>query len=231
MTLAPSERKPRIDVLSQAAHDLQEPLRLLAGYLDLLVAHHEGRLALDAPRLTREARDTTRRMQDLVASLLDLSRREVVDPQAAPLVPLGAALGDALGNLHLRLRETGAEVVNGPLPAIHGDRAQLARIFQNLVENSLKYALPERPPVVRIMARDQGEHWLVTVDDNGPGWPREGREHLFEPFARLRSDAPGAGLGLAMVRAIVERHEGHVAATDAPHGGARVEIRFPREVT
>lgn len=214
----------------QAAHDIQEPLRLIAGYLDLLVAHAEGRLELDAPRITREARDAAHRAQELVASLLDFTRASKRDPARERDVPLAESVDAALDNLRLRLTETGARVTHDKLPIVHGDATQLSRVFQNLVENSLKYAT-SRAPVVRIAAREEPSAWIITVDDNGDGFPKEGRDRLFEPFSRLHGGGtPGAGLGLAMVRAIVERHGGRVRALDSPEGGARVEMRFPKEV-
>lgn len=207
----------------QAAHDIQEPLRLIHGYLDLLCSHLDGKSKLDAPKLAHEARDTAERMQRLVTSLLEYTRVANAQPHREP-VPLGKALGDAMANLRLRLHETGAQVTHGPLPTLRGDEAQLARLFQNLIENSLKYHGP-RAPCIHVASARTSDGWVVTVDDNGPGWPKAGRDRLFQPFTRLHDDqTPGAGLGLAAVRAIVERHGGIVRAVDAPAGGARVEI-------
>lgn len=210
---------------SQAAHDLQEPLRLIHGYLELLAIHHEGKLKLDAPKLARDALETTDRMQRLVTSLLDYARATSQPMKLEPL-PLGLALADAVANLHLRIRGAGAQVTHGPLPTLAGDRGQITRLFQNLIDNSIKYA-DGRRPVVHVASRATNDGWLITVDDNGPGFPRVGRERLFEPFARLHvGDVPGAGLGLASARSVVERMGGRLVATDAPGGGARIEIHL-----
>lgn len=210
----------------QAAHDLQEPLRLLSGYLDLLCLHEDGKARINASKLAHDAKDTSDRMQRLVASLLAYARLEAEAPREEP-VPLALALGDAVANLHRRVQETRAQITHGSLPTIQGDRGNLARLLQNLVENSLKYA-DERPPVVHVHATRDAEGWAITVDDNGPGFPTKGRERLFEPFARLHgASTPGAGLGLAAAREIVRQHHGTIAALDAPSGGARILIRIP----
>lgn len=210
----------------QAAHDIQEPLRLLRGYLDLLCAHFDGKAKLDAPKLARDARDTADRMGLLVTSLLEYTRVASREPNVEA-VPLGPALADAVANLRLRLLETGGQVTHGPLPTVTADAGDIVRLFQNLIENSLKYS-GGRAPVVHVTALRDKEDWLVTVDDNGPGWPKEGRERLFTPFVRLHNgdSLPGAGLGLASVRAIADRHLAAVSADDAPGGGARISIRF-----
>jgi len=210
----------------QAAHDLQEPLRLVSGYLDLICARFEGKADVDAPRLARDAKEAADRMQLLVAGLLDYTRvtNQHPPPQS---VPLAKALTDATSNLRLRLRETGAQVTHGPLPTIQGSRTQLARVFQNLIENSLRYHA-RRAPVVHVMSEERDGEWIILVDDNGPGWPELGREQLFRPFAHLNTDSPGTGLGLAIVRGILEQHGGRALAADAPGGGARIELHFPR---
>lgn len=207
----------------QAAHDLQEPLRLLHGYLDVLCDHLDGRIQVDARAVAHDARDTAERMLLLVGGLLDHTRL-VSQPPRVDRVHTGDALDDAIANLQLRLQETGGRVTRDQLPVLSTDRAQLARLFQNLVDNSLKYR-GERAPVIHVSSTREGAGFAIHVDDNGPGFPRAGRERLFEAFTRLHSSAtPGAGLGLASVRAIAERHGWTVEAADAPGGGARVTI-------
>lgn len=212
---------------TEAAHDLQEPLRLLSGYLDLVCAHLDGKVTLHGSKLAHEARATTERMQKLVGSLLE-SSRVATAPLPDTVIALADPLDDAVKNMRLRLAETGAVVTHGPLPSVRGDTTQLTRLFQNIIENSLKYAGGAAAPVVHVTAQHHAGAWMIVVDDNGPGWPPHGRERLFRPFTRLHGgDVPGNGMGLAMVRAIVEHHGGHVEATDAPQGGARVQITFP----
>lgn len=211
--------------VGQAAHDVQEPLRLLRGYLDLLQLHLEGKAALDAPKLARDAIETADRMQMLVASLLDYTRAANQPLNREP-IPLGVALADAAANMRLRIKETGAHVTHGPLPTLVADRGQLTRLFQNLIENSIKYS-SNRAPVIHVAAQKAASGWTITVDDNGPGFPKQGRERLFEPFARLHgAQLPGSGLGLASVRSIVERMGGSIEALDNPSGGARVQIQL-----
>lgn len=224
-------------MLAQAAHDLQAPLQLLSGYLDLLVAHLDQQAPLDGSKLAHDARDTADRMQRLVTSVLDEARStaDAARPPSTPRVEvqLWVALADAEKNLTRKIRETGAHiVVAGELSTLRGDRGQLARLFQNVLENSLKYAsVPGAPPPeVRISMMQTVTELVLCIDDNGPGWP-PGRERLFQPYVRLHGNAkPGAGLGLAAVRQIVENMGGRVRAVDAPSGGARIEMRFPLEV-
>lgn len=210
----------------QAAHDLQEPLRLLAGYLDLLQAHFDGELSLDAKRITMDAAATVDRMQHMVSGLLEYTRLSS-RPRSTEPVPLARALADAQANLQLRLAEREGQVTHGALPIVSGDLSDFTRLFQNLLENAIKYR-GDGPPRIHVSSEPAAGGWRIHVDDDGPGWPGEGRDRLFQPFARLHDESiEGLGLGLAGVRAIVDRYHGTVRAADAPGGGARVEIFLP----
>lgn len=211
---------------SQVAHDIQEPLRLVAGYLDLLQAHFDGKLDLDGKQVTRDAAAAVDRMQRMVGGVLEFTRFSSPPARSDP-VPLDRALADAEANLGRRLAERGGTIVRGDLPTAMGDVSDFTRVFQNLIDNALKYGAP-RSPTIHVSSERTTGGWRIYVDDNGPGWPKEGRDRLFQPFARLHGEGPdGLGLGLAGVRAILDRYHGAVRALDAPSGGARVEIFLP----
>lgn len=217
-------------IAGQVAHDLKEPLHVVAGYLDLLLAHHEHRLNLpDAPSLVREARDATERMHHVIEDLMQFTRDATISARFSAF-PLDAAVDDALAALGPRMRERGGEIVRGTLPVVHGDRVQLARVFQNLLANALKFAKPGQAARVTITSETREEGVEIIVTDEGLGLPANGRERLFQPFARLHPDvAGGSGLGLASCRTIVHRHGGRIWATDAPTRGAAFHFTLPRE--
>lgn len=203
---------------SIAAHDLQEPLRLVAGYLDLLVAHHEGRATLDPGALAREARDAAARMQRMVTDLLEYSRLPAQSLRVGP-VPLGLPLQAALANLGRAISESRANITHDTLPVVEADAAQLARVLQNLIGNAVKFTRPGEPPRVHLSARRDASGWTISVRDNGVGLPAQGAELLFQPLRRLHGDEyPGTGLGLALCRQVVEAHGGRIWAQRHPDG-------------
>jgi signal transduction histidine kinase len=212
-----------------ASHDLQEPLRMVVGYVQLL----ERRLADKLDKETREfmgfAVDGALRMQGLIHDILAYSR---VSSKGEPLVPVdsAAALQEALDMLAGRIAETEARVDAQPLPRVMADRAQLMQLFQNLIGNALKFC-KDRAPRVRVEATHQGGWWRFTVADNGIGIAPEYRAQLFVVFKRLhtRREYAGTGIGLAICKRIVERHGGQIGIESAPAGGALFWFTLPEE--
>ena len=203
-----------------ASHDLQEPLRMVASYVQLLERRYMGRLDADAHEFIGFAVDGARRMQALIDDLLTISR---VDTKARPLqeLELDEVLATALRSLRITIEERQAVVRADPLPAVRGDAAQLTQVFQNLLSNAVKFC-QATPPTVGISARRDGALWHIRVSDNGIGVPQEYRERIFGMFQRLhgRREYAGTGIGLAICQKIVERHGGTIRVEDAEDGGS-----------
>ncbi|HVV86833.1 MAG TPA: ATP-binding protein, partial [Kofleriaceae bacterium] len=209
-----------------ASHDLQEPLRTVAGYLQLVQRRYAGALGLDADEFIGFAIDGAHRMQALIDSLLLYSRVATSDAELEA-VPLDDAVDGAMRNLALRIEETSAAVLReAPLPTVHGDRVQLVQLFQNLLSNAIKFAGP-RPPRVHLAGGVDGDRCTVTVRDEGIGFNPRFADRIFKIFRRLRRDTPGTGVGLAVCKKIVERHGGTIAADARPDEGATFTIELP----
>jgi len=215
-----------------ASHDLQEPLRTVVSYTQLL----ERRLGEQAPGDARDYMhfviDGARRMSDLVHDLLEYSR---VGTSVAPLgdVDLDQVVSAVLTSLDDAVRQSRGRVeVSSALPRVTGDQMQLGLLFQNLVGNALKYHRPDIDPVVRIDAERLEGGWVVHVADNGLGIDRRYRLVVFEAFKRLHAaDAfPGTGIGLAIAKRIVERHGGHIWVEGVEGGGSRFCFTLPDHV-
>jgi len=209
-----------------ASHDLQEPLRMVASYVQLLEKRYADALDDDAREFIGYAVDGARRMQALINDLLTYSR---VGTRAKPFAAVEAKtlLTDALSNLEVAVRETGAEVTHGPLPRVVGDAAQLTRVFQNLIGNALKFC--DGAPRVHVSAERDGGAWRFAVRDNGIGIDPDRRDRIFVIFQRLhrREAYPGTGMGLAITRKIVERHGGRVWVKAASGGGSIFSFTIP----
>ena len=194
-----------------ASHDMQEPLRMVASYLQLLAQRYQGQLDADADEFIGYAVDGAKRMQALITDLLAYSR---VGTKARPFQPTecNEIVDIALGNLALAIKETGALIRVGPLPRLMGDPSQLRQLFQNLVANAIKFRRAE-PPTVDISAEPAGDAWRFGVTDNGIGIADEYHERIFVLFQRLhgRSDYPGTGIGLAICKKVVDRHGGEIS--------------------
>ena len=209
-----------------ASHDLQEPLRTVAGYLQLVKRRYAGALGVDADEYIGFAIDGAHRMQALIDSLL-LYSRVASSERALEEVPLDQALDGAIRNLALRVEETSASILReGPLPTVHGDRIQLVQLFQNLLSNAIKFSGP-RPPRVHVAAAVAGGTCTVTVRDEGLGFNPRFADRIFKIFRRLRRDTPGTGVGLAVCKKIVERHGGTISADARPDEGATFTIELP----
>ena len=212
-----------------ASHDLQEPLRMVRGFLELLERRYGDQLDQTARQYIQFAVDGAARMQALIRGLLDYSR---VQTHAQPLRPvsLEKVLAQALANLHASLVEAHGEVIHEPLPTVKGDEHQLVQVFQNLIGNAIKFR-SERTPRVIIRANDRGHEWEISVQDNGVGFDPAQAGRLFQMFQRLhpRSKYPGTGIGLALCHRIIERHGGRIWAESRPGQGATFYFTLPKE--
>ena len=206
-----------------ASHDMQEPLRMVASYLQLIAQRYRGQLDADADEFIGYAVDGAKRMQALINDLLAYSR---VGTKARPFqsTDCNEIVGIALENLSLAIRESGAR-----LPTVMGDPSQLLQLFQNLIGNALKFKRGD-PITVNIDAESAGDAWRLSVCDNGIGIEPEYFERIFVMFQRLhgRADYPGTGIGLAICKKIVERHGGVIAVESTVGAGTKFAFTIPR---
>jgi PAS domain S-box-containing protein len=213
-----------------ASHDLQEPLRKLSAFGDLLTTELGGKLAGDAQDYLARMLAAVARMQALISDLLSLSR---VTTRAKPFTPtdLNQTLRDVLSDLEPRLQPTGGRVEADTLPTLDADPIQMHQLLQNLIGNAVKFHKPEQPPVVtlRLQPEPPAGHCQILVADNGIGFDPKYAERIFGIFQRLhgRDAYEGTGIGLAVCRKIVERHHGTVTATGQPGAGAQFLVTLP----
>jgi PAS domain S-box-containing protein len=209
-----------------ASHDLQEPLRMVASYTQLLSRRYKGKLDADADDFIAFAVDGATRMQRLIQDLLAYSR---VGTKGKNLHDTSSedALQQAVVNLRGAIKESGALVTHDPLPIVLADDGQLTQLFQNLVGNAIKYQRPGIPRVHVSAARKGGKKWIFSVKDNGLGIDSQYFERIFGMFQRLhkREEFAGTGIGLAICKKIVERHGGTISVESQPGQGST--FHFP----
>jgi signal transduction histidine kinase len=210
-----------------ASHDLQEPLRMVGSYCQLLKRRYAGKLDGDADEFIEFAVEGANRMQRLINDLLNYSRVGRRG-EAFQALPAGDLVKIALGNLQAAIADGGATVEVGELPQVVGDRTLLAQLFQNLIGNAIKFRRDE-PPVVRIAAVVDGGFAEFTVEDNGIGIEREYVDKVFLIFQRLhdRDKYAGTGIGLAIVKKVVEYHGGKIWIESEPGQGSRFQFTLP----
>jgi PAS domain S-box-containing protein len=210
-----------------ASHDLQEPLRSVASFSQLLRRQYDQRLDGDAREYLQFIIDGSSRMQTMIDDLLQLSR---VGTRGKPFVPTntGVALQKALENLSARISETGAKIERGNMPVVTADPVQLVQLFQNLVGNAIKFR-GDNTPTIHIGAELCDGEWVFSVKDNGIGIEPQYHERIFVVFQRLhrRKDYPGTGIGLAVCKKIVERHGGRIWVESAPGAGSTFRFTIP----
>jgi PAS domain S-box-containing protein len=210
-----------------ASHDLQEPLRMVASYTQLLARRYEGKLDADADEFIGYAVDGANRMQRLINDLLAYSR---VGSKGEKFEPSDcAAIFDAAyGNLRAPIDETGAVVTHNALPTVRGDQTQLVQLFQNLLGNAIKYR-GDAPPRINVSAAKQKGAWVFAVKDNGVGIDPKFSERIFTIFQRLHTlgELPGTGVGLAICKKIVERHGGRIWVESRPGQGSTFYFTIP----
>jgi signal transduction histidine kinase len=210
-----------------ASHDLQEPLRKVVSFCQLLESRYADRLDERGHEYIAFAVDGATRMQVLINDLLAFSRVGRTTSWFTH-VALGQALQDALANLDTAIRESKASITAGPLPVVRGDQALLTALFQNLIANAVKFTKSGRPEVM-VLARRDREGWEISVQDNGIGIEPRFAERVFVIFQRLhgRADYGGTGIGLALCKKIVEFHGGRIWVDTAYRPGARLCFTLP----
>ena len=217
-----------------ASHDLQEPLRMITNYLQLLQSRYKDRLDTKAADFIQIAVDGAVRMHELIGDLLKYSR---VGTAAKPMVPthMNDVLRNALMNLKIAIDENKGRITHASLPIVKGDPVQLTQLFQNLIGNALKFR-SEAPPEIHVSAvrrQPPGEEpvWEFAVSDNGIGIPSKDYERIFLIFQRLhtREKYPGTGIGLALCKKIAERHGGRIWVESEPGRGATFKFTLPAE--
>jgi PAS domain S-box-containing protein len=214
-----------------ASHDLQEPLRMVAIYTQLLLSDKmtSDPLAQEYAGFVREGVD---RMGHLIRDLLTYSRIIHAETAGSVSADLNQSLSAALKSLENRISETGAQITAEHLPVVHGESAQLVHVFQNLLSNSLKYCEGGIAPRIQVCAEKEGNQWVVSVDDNGIGFEPQYAQKIFGLFKRLHKDEfPGTGLGLAICQRIVERYGGRIWAEGRPGNGASFHFSLPEAET
>jgi light-regulated signal transduction histidine kinase (bacteriophytochrome) len=203
-----------------ASHDLQEPLRTISSYVQLLARRYKSQLDNDANEFIGFAVEGTRRMQNLINDLLSLSRVGTRGRELEP-VDCAVALKESLANLQAALNETGAQVTYDPLPTVLADKPQLTQLFQNLVGNAIKFHSGDAPKI-HIACQPNGKECTIAVRDNGIGIDPRHADRIFQVFQRLhdREKYAGTGIGLAICKKIVERHGGRIWVESQPGEGA-----------
>lgn len=209
------------------SHDLQTPLRAVAGFSQLLLDDYSGKLDPVADEWITRVVDGCKRMQTMIKDLLTYSR---VESRARPFaeVNLNEVVNDACDLMRLDIEESGAEVTSDDLPTVAGDQAQLAQLLHNLIGNGLKYHRDESPRV-HVGAERSGPFWTITVEDNGIGVEPDQQEKIFEVFKRLHTNDkyPGTGIGLSVCRRIVKRHGGKIWLESEPGVGSKFSFDIP----
>lgn len=212
-----------------ASHDLQEPLRMIANYTQLLADRYRGKLDEQADKYISYSVDGAVRMQALIHDLLKFSRvgKAQVEPRTTDC---RAVVEQALMNLQAAIQESGAVVNWNRLPIVMADPAQLTQVFQNLIANAIKFHGKESP-VIQIDAEKKDADWVLTVSDNGIGIPVESQEDMFVIFRRLhtRAEYPGNGIGLSICKKIIERHGGKIWIEAQAKPGCCFKFTLPIE--
>jgi signal transduction histidine kinase len=211
-----------------ASHDLQEPLRMVASYTELLGERYRGKLDDKADRYIGYAVDGARRMQRLINDLLAYAR---VGSQAKPLLPTDSAavLEMVVAGLQKVMESSEAKVEHADLPGVQADDVQLGQVFQNLIANAIKFRQSERPPRIRVSAESEGDMVRFSVADNGIGMEKEMTGRIFQMFQRLhtREEYEGTGIGLAVAKKVVERHGGRIWFDSVAGEGTTFHFTLP----
>jgi PAS domain S-box-containing protein len=212
-----------------ASHDLQEPLRMVSSYTQLLGRRYGDKFDADAKEFMGYIVDGAARMKQLIEDLLAYSRVGTKGKDFRP-VDLGRALARALGNLKASIDESGASVTNDPLPTLPADELQLAQLFQNLVGNALKFR-GAAAPRIRVQVSEKDKFFEIAVRDNGIGIEPQYFERIFMVFQRLhnKGEYPGTGIGLAICKKVVERHGGQIRVESQPGEGSAFIFTLPKE--
>ena len=210
-----------------ASHDLQEPLRMVTSFTQLLAQRYQGQLDADADQIIGFAVDGAKRMEALIRDLLTYSRVAI---KGKPFESTNCeeVLDLTLNNLQLLIQETGTSIYRNPLPTLLADQSQLVQLWQNLLSNAIKYR-SDKPPEIEVGAEAENGQWLFYVKDNGIGIKPEHFERIFAIFQRLhtRQEYPGTGIGLAICQKIVNRHGGKIWLESESEQGTTFYFTIP----
>jgi hypothetical protein len=211
-----------------ASHDLQEPLRKIQAFSDLLVTRSDG-LGEEGRDYLQRMSSAASRMQALIIDLLNYSRVNTRG-QVFQVVKLDQVVDDVLLDIDAGIQQSSCRIERQPLPSVLGDASQLRQVIQNLLSNALKFQSPANSPVIRIYAEVAADgRAVLCIADNGIGFDEKYLDRIFNPFQRLhaRETYPGTGIGLAIVKKIIERHNASITATSKPGQGSVFRITFP----
>lgn len=213
-----------------ASHDLQEPLRNIISFAELLAARYRGRLDDDADDFIEFILDGTSRMRALIRDLLEFSRVARTERILEP-VALDRIVEQARTNLAASIDEARAVVKSSTLPIVRGNASELLRVFQNLIGNAVKFRAADRHPAIEISATEGADAWEISFADNGIGIDPRFHERVFEVFRRLHGpeEYAGTGIGLSICRKIVELHGGRIWVESKPGEGATFTLALPKE--
>jgi signal transduction histidine kinase len=213
-----------------ASHDLQEPLRMVAAYTQLLGERYRGKLDEQADKYIHYAVDGAQRMQSLIHDLLAFSRVGRLETELKN-VNCHDLVGQAMKDLQVAITESGAVVNRENLPTLKANGSQLKQVFQNLIGNAIKFHGSE-PPLINISAQRHEANWIFSVADNGIGIPPEHAESVFTIFNRLhtRVEYPGNGIGLAICKRIIERHGGYIEVVPREGSGTIFKFTLPATI-
>ena len=211
-----------------ASHDLQEPLRMVSNYTQLLARRYKDRLDPDANEFIEFAVDGARRMQDLIRDLLEYARVGTRGKEFK-VTSLDRIVTNALVNLSGAIDEAGAEVTVGPMPSVACDASQLGQVFQNIIGNAIKFRRPGTKPLISVAATAERAGWAICISDNGIGIDAKHFSRIFQMFQRLhgRGEYSGTGIGLALCKKIVERHSGRIRVESTPGKGTSFVFTIP----
>jgi PAS domain S-box-containing protein len=210
-----------------ASHDLQEPLRNVSTFTQLLARRYQDQLDEQAHEYIRYAVEGAKRMSKLIDDLLRYARIDTRD-FLLERVNLNNILQSVLESMRTHISEVGAEITSDPLPEINANPMQMFQLLQNLLSNALKYRHPDRKPVIYLSVRYAPGEWIFALRDNGQGFDPAYAEQIFRIFQRLHGrDVPGTGIGLSLCKRIVERHGGRIWAQGRPGEGATFYFSLP----
>ena len=210
-----------------ASHDLQEPLRMVGAYSQLLKKRFQPLVDEEGGKYIQVITSSVHRMEQLIRDLLAYSQTSMQGSRSTP-VNAEKVLAIAVMNLQLAISDTGAIITNGPLPTVHIDQVNFGQVLQNLISNALKYRRPDEAPRIHIAAERQGSDWVFNVEDNGLGFDGQYSEQIFGVFKRLHGrDYPGTGIGLSICKKIIEREGGRIWAKSKVGAGSTFFFSIP----
>jgi light-regulated signal transduction histidine kinase (bacteriophytochrome) len=212
-----------------ASHDLQEPLKIISLYLRILHRKYKGRLDDSADENISYILDRAEGMQKLIQSMLEYAQVGKGDIRFIK-VDSGMVFNRAIENLRVSIEKNSAHIMFEDCPVILGDEIQLTQLFQNLINNAIKFSKKEEFPCIRISAKQTDNRWLFSIQDNGIGMKKEHLQNIFEAFRRLhpQSEYPGNGIGLALCKRIVESHRGNIWAESEIGKGTTIYFNIPQ---